>query len=192
MEKRSGVSIYVDMEFPLTGKKESVSVDVPFEIVSDVLEYYFSIWGIEARGKDLWNMLIYLAEMPSSGCSREDSLLDAVLDTKEIQEMLKEKYLKSYAYEEDLEDWMADEQDAYDWEHKTGIYAEDLEDEEDVEMDLEFKVIHLADQYEGIWNHNKSSEQVYKEIESKYGKEIATEVNNELERRYFKDSKDEK
>lgn len=127
MEKRSGVDIYVEFEFPKTGKKEIVSVDVPFEIVTEVLEDYFYIWDIEAKGKDLWNMLIYLAELPSSGCYDSNSLLDAVLDSDEVQEQLKAKYLKSYAYEEDLESWLEDMQDDYEWETKTGRYAEDEE-----------------------------------------------------------------
>lgn len=122
MEKRSGINIQVKMKSPdKYNVEENIHIDLPWDIISESLEEYFNYkYDVDARGKNIWNMLVYLEQL--SGCS---NLIDSLIDDDEFNELVLDKYLESSAYEEDYEDWLEDVIDNYNWEHKLGDYAED-------------------------------------------------------------------
>lgn len=126
MEERTGLKIDVVMKAPQYDIEEEVSVDLPWDVISETLEEYFEYeYEIQLSGKDIWNMLIDLEHL-----GRTNELIDNLLEVEWVHDRLVQKYLDSVEYEEDYENWFEDAEDQYNWKHKLGIYAEESEEDE--------------------------------------------------------------
>lgn len=126
MEERSGITIEVTMEAPKYEAKDEVTIDLPWDIISDTLEEYFDYeYNVSLRGKDIWNMLVDFEHL-----GRTNELIDNLLEVEWVHNKLVEKYLKSWEYEEDYDNWLEDVEDQYNWEHKLGVYADESEEDE--------------------------------------------------------------
>lgn len=108
---RTGFDMEVEFTHPETGETETSYVDIPFTIFIESLREFCEIRKevvLDGTDTDVWNLFADI-----------DGALEHFVDDEDFIEMCKEKYMNSYEYEEDFDDW----KDDYDFEHDIGEYA---------------------------------------------------------------------
>lgn len=95
---------YITVEFTNSTTKETEEVDVypSYELFMDALQDYFArYYSVKLNGTDnaIWNFFVKLSEYASR------DLFQDLIDDEEFYTSLKEKYMNSYEYDDDEEEY---------------------------------------------------------------------------------------